>query len=87
VLQAVRLTKRYNGLTAVQESSLTIPAGCVTGYLGPNGSGKSTTVKMLVGLLQPSSGDILFEGVPLQDCSLEYKARLGYVPEEPLLYP
>jgi len=87
MLQAVRLTKRYNGLTAVQEISLTIPTGCVTGYLGPNGSGKSTTVKMLVGLLQPTSGDILFEGVPLTDRSLEYKARLGYVPEEPLLYP
>jgi ABC-2 type transport system ATP-binding protein len=87
MLQAVRLTKRYNGLAAVREVSLTIPGGCVTGYLGPNGSGKSTTVKMLAGLLPPSSGDILFEGVPMEHRWLEYKARLGYVPEEPLLYP
>ncbi len=87
MLQTVRLTKRYNGLTAVQDVSITIPAGRVTGYLGPNGSGKSTTVKMLAGLLQPTSGDILFQGVPLKDRWLEYKARLGYVPEEPLLYP
>ena len=87
MLQAVRLTRRYGGLTAVREITITIPAGRVTGYLGPNGSGKSTTVKMLAGLLEPSGGDILFEGVPLKNRWEEYKARLGYVPEEPLLYP
>jgi len=87
MLQAVGLTKRYNGLTAVREVSFLVPAGRVTGYLGPNGSGKSTTVKMLTGLLQPTRGEILFDGRPVQDHWLEYKARLGYVPEEPLLYP
>jgi ABC-2 type transport system ATP-binding protein len=62
-------------------------AGEVTGYLGPNGSGKSTTMKMITGLIQPSAGEILFQGEPIQRDPLGYKRRLGYVPEEPQLYP
>jgi len=60
--------------------------GEVTGYLGPNGSGKSTTMKMITGLIEMSAGQILFEGKPIQDDLMAYKARLGYVPEEPYLY-
>ena len=56
------------------------------GYLGPNGSGKSTTVKMLVGLMPPTRGVILFDGVDIQADLLAYKAQVGYVPEEAHVY-
>jgi len=59
----------------------------VLGYLGPNGSGKSTTVKMLTGLLQPTRGQVLFEGRDIQSDLVSYRKRLGYVPEEANLYP
>ena len=61
--------------------------GEVTGYLGPNGSGKSTTLKMITGLISPSQGEILFHGEPIDKDRIAYKQRLGYVPEEPQLYP
>jgi ABC-2 type transport system ATP-binding protein len=61
-------------------------AGEITGYLGPNGSGKSTTMKMITGLLEPTAGEILFDGIPVHRDPIAYKQRLGYVPEEPHLY-
>lgn len=57
------------------------------GYLGPNGSGKSTTVKMLTGLLEPTRGQIFFQGRSIREDLPAYKRQLGYVPEEPNLYP
>ena len=53
MLELTNVTKRYRGITAVDEVSFTARAGEITGYLGPNGSGKSTTIKMIIGLLQP----------------------------------
>ena len=66
--------------------SFTLRPGQVLGYLGPNGSGKSTTVKMLTGMIEPSSGEIWFEGRRIDQDMYGFKARLGYVPEEPHLY-
>src|ERR1043166_6854001 len=57
------------------------------GYLGPNGSGKSTTVNIITGLLEPTRGEVLFEGRSIQAQLIDYKRRLGYVPESPHLYP
>lgn len=56
--------------------------GEVTGYLGPNGYGKSTTVKMLAGLLNPASGQILWQGRNIREDLIGFKRQLGYVPEE-----
>ncbi len=81
------LTKRYRNTPVVDNVSFTLRPGEVTGYLGPNGSGKSTTVKMLTGLLEPSAGKVFFDGRDIRDHMVEYKRRLGYVPEEALLYP
>ena len=81
------LTKRYSGTLAVDNVSFTAQTGEVTGYLGPNGSGKSTTVKMITGLVDPTAGDILYRGRPIRDNMVEFKRILGYVPEEPCLYP
>ena len=60
-LQAV--TKRYGAFTAVDGVSLKVPAGCVFGLLGPNGAGKTTTMKMVCGLVRPTSGRVLVDGV------------------------
>ena len=86
VLRAERLVKTYRGLRAVSDVSFSIHAGEILGYLGPNGSGKSTTVKMLTGLLDPTSGTISYRGQPIKLDLIGYKTRLGYVPEEAQLY-
>jgi ABC-2 type transport system ATP-binding protein len=87
MLEAKGLTKYYGGIAAVRDVSFTVPRGKVLGYLGPNGSGKSTTVKMLTGLLEPTRGTLYFDGTPVRDRMLEYRRQLGYVPEEPHVYP
>ena len=74
------VTKRYGGLVAVNHASFTVMPGEVLGYLGPNGSGKSTTVKMLVGLMPPSHGSVLYDGVDIQEDLIAYKSQVGYVP-------
>jgi ABC-2 type transport system ATP-binding protein len=86
MLEVREVWKRYGGLTAVRRVSFAVGPGEVLGYLGPNGSGKSTTVKMIVGLMPPSSGHILYDGTDIQDALIEYKAQVGYVPEEAHLY-
>ena len=86
MLELRRVSKLYSGIAAVEDVSFSAKAGEVTGYLGPNGSGKSTTMKMITGLIEMTSGQILFEGKPIQEDLLGYKRRMGYVPEEPYLY-
>src|SRR5258708_25416254 len=82
-----RVSKRFLGISAVDNVSFSARPGEITGYLGPNGSGKSTTMKMITGLIETSSGEILFAGQPIQRDLIAYKQRMGYVPEEPHLYP
>src|SRR5689334_3196545 len=86
MLEVRELTKRYGALLAVDRIDFHLARGEVLGYLGPNGSGKSTTVNMVVGLLQPSSGGILLDGQSQAHDPAAYKQRVGYVPEEPYLY-
>ena len=86
-LEIRRLSKRYNGLPAVDDVSFSIHEGEVLGYVGPNGAGKSTTVKMIIGLVEPSEGQIFFNGRSIRDDLPAFQSRLGYVPEEPNLYP
>lgn len=87
MLELRGVTKRYTGIPVVSDVSFIAASGEVTGYLGPNGSGKSTTLKMITGLIEPSEGEILFNGVPIGRNRIAHKQRLGYVPEEPHLYP
>jgi ABC-2 type transport system ATP-binding protein len=87
MLEARALTKRFSGLTAVKDVSFTLHPSQILGYLGPNGSGKSTTVKMLIGLIEPTSGSVLFDGQEIARDLVGFRRRLGYVPEEPHLYP
>jgi len=86
-LELRNVTKLYSGIPAVKDVSFIARAGEVTGYLGPNGSGKSTTLKMITGLIEPSAGQILFHGEPIERNRIAHRQRLGYVPEEPHIYP
>jgi ABC-2 type transport system ATP-binding protein len=86
VLEVQELTKKFGYRTAVDRATFKVSPGEIVGYLGPNGAGKSTTVKMLVGMLMPTAGQILINGRPIEKNLTEYKMRLGYVPEEAVLY-
>ena len=86
MLEARNLGKFYSGIPAVKDVNVTVRRGEVLGLLGPNGSGKSTTVSMLTGLIEPTTGQVCFDGEPIGRDPLGYKARLGYVPEEAHLY-
>jgi ABC-2 type transport system ATP-binding protein len=86
MLEARGLTKRYGGLLALDKVSFQIQHGEIVGYLGPNGSGKSTTVNIVVGLLEATSGSVVLDGRALSGDPSGYKQRIGYVPEEPYLY-
>ena len=87
MLEVRQLTKLYTGVPAVDRVNFIIHPGEILGYLGPNGAGKSTTVKMLTGLLEPTSGHILFHGEDVRHDLKAFQRRIGYVPEEPHLYP
>src|SRR5882672_51593 len=87
MLEARELTKSYASVPAVTDVAFSLSPGQVLGCLGPNGSGKSTTVKMLTGLLEPTRGKVLFNGQDIQKDLAGFRKCLGYVPEEPNLYP
>src|SRR5450631_1033657 len=87
MLEARELSKSYASVPAVKDVTFSLSPGQVLGCLGPNGSGKSTTVKMLTGLLEPTRGKVLFDGQNIQEDLVGFRKCLGYVPEEPNLYP
>ena len=87
MLEVRNLVKRYRKVPAVEGASFSIRPGEILGYLGPNGAGKSTTVKCLIGLIEPTSGDIFFHGQDVRRNWRGFLRRVGYVPEEPHLYP
>jgi ABC-2 type transport system ATP-binding protein len=80
------LCKSYGDKVAVKNVSLDVTGGEVFGFLGPNGAGKTTTIKMIVGLLRPSSGSVKVAGFDIQAQPREAKAASGYVPDTPNLY-
>jgi ABC-2 type transport system ATP-binding protein len=86
MLEARHLTKYYSAVAAIRDVSFTLGRGTILGLLGPNGSGKSTTVSMLTGLRELSAGQVWLDGVNIADRLVEYKAQVGYVPEEAHLY-
>jgi ABC-2 type transport system ATP-binding protein len=86
MLEARHLTKYYSAIPAIRDVSFTLAPGTILGLLGPNGSGKSTTVSILTGLREPSTGQVWFNGINVADCLVDYKARLGYVPEDAHIY-
>ncbi len=86
MITATNLTKRYGALTAVDNLNLSVKPGEIFGFLGPNGAGKTTTIKMLVGLLSPTSGEAMVGGVDVAKDPVAAKRVLGYVPDTPDIY-
>jgi ABC-2 type transport system ATP-binding protein len=80
------VTKRFGGLTAVDDLTFQVDRGEVVGFLGPNGAGKTTTMRMLTGTLQPDIGRVLFDGRSIGDDLAGAKRRVGYLPESNPLY-
>jgi ABC-2 type transport system ATP-binding protein len=78
------VTKRFEGVTAVDDLALTVPEGCIVGFLGPNGAGKTTTMRMVLDILRPDRGEISWRGAPV---TAAVRRRFGYLPEERGLYP
>src|ERR1700722_7067895 len=86
MLELTRVSKSYRSIPAVEDVSFVLKAGEVLGYLGPNGSGKSTTVKMVMGMIRPTKGKVLFGGRDIHHDLASYRVQLGYVPEEAQVY-
>src|ERR1017187_3636331 len=86
MIRTEHLTKRYGSLVAVDDLSLSIPQGQFFAFLGPNGAGKTTTIKLLAGLLKPTSGRALIGGYDIQKDPVEARKILSYVPDMPFLY-
>jgi ABC-2 type transport system ATP-binding protein len=86
MIRLENLTKRFRQVTAVDGVSLEVASGEIFGFLGPNGAGKTTTIKMLAGVMRPTSGRIFIHGLDLQKHPIEVKARVGFIPDRPFLY-
>jgi ABC-2 type transport system ATP-binding protein len=80
------LVKQYGGFTAVDGVTLDVQPGEIHGFLGPNGAGKTTTLRMIAGLLEPTSGRILVNGHDLATHPVEAKTSLGFIPDRPYIY-
>jgi len=87
VIEAKDLVKRYGPHTAVDHVSFKINQGEIVGFLGPNGAGKSTTMNILTGYLSSTEGTVTVDGMNILEQPLEVKKRIGYLPENPPLYP
>jgi ABC-2 type transport system ATP-binding protein len=86
MIKLINLTKLYGKLIAVNGINLEVTRGEVFGFLGPNGAGKTTTIKMMAGLLQPTSGSAFIGGYDVQEDPLKAKFITGFIPDRPFLY-
>ncbi len=86
MIQLRQLRKAYGPLVAVDDVSLEVPPGTVFGFLGRNGAGKTTTIKMMMGLLAPTSGTVVLGGHDIRRAPERAKALVGYLPDRPHLY-
>src|SRR5437867_11865895 len=86
MIELVQLVKRFGDLVAVNDLSLTVPQGEFFAVLGPNAAGKTTTIRVIAGLIKPTSGSARVAGFDVQTHPLEARRRLAYVPDFPFLY-
>jgi ABC-2 type transport system ATP-binding protein len=87
VIEVQHITKRYGGVTAVDDVSFRVDKGEILGFLGPNGAGKTTTMRILTGYMPPTDGKATVAGFDVFTHPIEAKRRTGYLPETPPLYP
>jgi ABC-2 type transport system ATP-binding protein len=86
MIEFQHLSKNYGAFTAVRDLDFSIEPGEVFGFLGPNGAGKTTTIRMMMGILIPSSGRITIGGLDCQSDRVEVKRHVGYLPDNPIFY-
>ena len=86
MIQLIELTKSFGQLVAVDHVNLHVERGEIFGFLGPNGAGKTTTIKMLTGLLKPTSGRALIDGYDVVSHPMEAKRVIGFIPDQPFIY-
>ena len=87
MIEVQHITKRYGGVTAVDDVSFRVDKGEILGFLGPNGAGKTTTMRILTGYMPPTDGKATVAGFDVFTHPIEAKRRTGYLPETPPLYP
>ena len=87
IIQITNLTKHYKSFSALEKLNLSVHKGEALGYLGPNGSGKTTTIRLMLGLIRPSSGTVLIDGLDAQKHKKAVHEKLAYVPGESSLWP
>lgn len=87
MIKIVSLTKKFGSLIAVKNLNLEIKRGEIFGFIGPNGAGKTTTIKMMVGILPPTSGTVKIGGFNIQKKPIAAKKLIGYIPDVPYVYP
>ncbi|MBW2607558.1 MAG: ABC transporter ATP-binding protein [Deltaproteobacteria bacterium] len=80
------LTKKYVDFPAVDNLNLSIQKGEIFGFIGPNGAGKTTTIKMMGGILEPTSGSVMIAGISMKDHPEKAKSKIGFIPDRPYLY-
>ena len=85
-IETINLTKNFGKTTAVNKLNLIVKRGEIFGFLGPNGAGKTTTIKLMTGLLRPTSGIVKIMGKDVQENPVEAKRAIGLIPEEPQIY-
>lgn len=86
MIELSALTKRYGSFTAVDTLSLTVPRGELFGFLGPNGAGKTTSLRMIAGILRPTSGSVRIAGLDVVKDPTAAKSKLGFIPDRPFIY-
>ncbi len=86
MLELKNLSKNFGKKKAVDNLSMSLEAGDIFGFIGPNGAGKTTTLKMIVGILEADSGEVIVDGENLKDNDLSVKSKIAYIPDNPEIY-
>jgi ABC-2 type transport system ATP-binding protein len=86
MIELKNLTKRYGNTLAVNNINLSVTKGEIFGFIGPNGAGKTTTIRMMGGVLAPTDGSIIIDGINMADDPEGVKKRIGFIPDRPFLY-
>ena len=86
MIELRNLTKKFGGIVAVNHLNLSVSEGEIFGFIGPNGAGKTTTLRMMSGILAPTEGSIMIDGIDMARQPEKAKQRMGYIPDRPFLY-
>src|SRR4030042_4192323 len=86
MIRLKNLTKRYGNILAVNNLNLSVSGGEIFGFIGPNGAGKTTTLRMMGGVIAPTEGSVMIDGIDMADDPKNAKKRIGFIPDRPFLY-